>query len=57
MKPKIIPAKVGTQPWLIVLLPRTKLVVGKEVTFRDYTPGSKWIKGMVTNIDPLQISL
>jgi hypothetical protein len=54
---KIIPAKVGTQPWLIVLKPGTTLLVGNRIQFRDAEPGSKWIEGLVDNRDPLRITL
>ena len=50
------PAKVGTQPWLIIRDRRTKLRVGATIKFRKPEPWSQWHTGIVTDIDPLFIS-
>ena len=52
-----IPAKVGTQPWIIVLAPRTKLQLGKKVRFKEAIDGAKWLEGIVDNLEPLRIFL
>ena len=54
---KKIPAKVGTQPWLINIGNRKKLKVGEKLWFREAMPGAKWIEGTIDNVDPLRISL
>lgn len=56
MNAKPIPAKVGTQPWVIVTRQK-KHVVGKKIRFRDWRHGSKWQVGIVDNVDPLRITL
>lgn len=57
MKLKTIPAKVGTQPWLIVLYPRVKVEVGRRITFREAIVGAKWLEGVVDKVEPLTITL
>jgi hypothetical protein len=51
-----VPAKVGTQPWTIILDRRDKLQVGKQVRFRAAMHGSKWQVGIVENLDPLRLA-
>lgn len=50
-KPLARPAKVGTQPWLIVLKGGCRPKVGRLLTFRRSGSGEKWIAGRVTKIN------
>lgn len=52
-----VPCKVGTQPALCVFDRRGNFVVGKIVRFRDAMPGSKWRHGILTNVDPLRVTV
>lgn len=45
------PAKVGTQPWLIVIDGRCKVLVGRRVIFRKSGHGEKWMHGVITQIN------
>lgn len=49
--PKKIPAKVGTQPWVIVMKGATKLAEGKRVTFRKSDSPHAWRTGIVTKVN------
>ena len=50
MKPKLHPAKVGSQPWLIVLKGASKPAVGRDITFRRYDNRFRWLVGRVTQL-------
>lgn len=45
------PAKVGTQPWTIILKGGCRPVVGRTLTFRRAEDGGKWTTGKVTQIN------
>ena len=49
MKPRA--AKVGTQPWIIVLRKGAQPVVGRAIRFRRDDSVGQWQSGLVTKIN------
>jgi len=52
-KSKIIPAKVGTQSWLIIVDGRSTLKIGKKIRFKEPAHGSRWQHGIVDKLEPI----
>jgi len=52
-KPKVIPAKVGTQPWLIIVDGRSTIQIGKKIRFKETPHGSRWQHGIVDKLEPI----
>jgi hypothetical protein len=50
-EPTVRSAKVGTQPWLIVLRGNAKPAVGRQLAFREHRDDAKWLTGYVTAIN------
>jgi hypothetical protein len=50
-RPVVRPAKVGSQPWCIVLRGGCRPKVGRLLTFRRAEHGYRWVVGRVTKID------
>lgn len=48
-----IPAKVGTQPMLILLDRRMKLAIGKRIRFKINEVSSEYFVGIVDKLDPI----
>lgn len=46
------PAKVGTQPWLIIIKGDRNPKVGESIEFRRADSGEKWTTGRVTSANP-----
>lgn len=50
--PKFHSCKVGTQPWLIVLKPGSRAVVGRRIWFRRHDgKQGRWTSGTVTKVN------
>lgn len=43
---RIRPAKVGTQPWLIIFRYNYKIEIGKRIQFRE-EKDRKWLTGII----------
>jgi len=53
----VVPCKVGTQPWLVVVNRRRKTIkVGDVILIREAGVGHKWIRVRVENLEPLRVS-
>lgn len=50
-RPLARPAKVGTQPWLVVLKGGCRPKVGRLLTFRRSGNGEEWMIGRVTKMN------
>ena len=48
--PKIWPAKIGTQPGVVILRGGTRPKPGRILTFRKASPGEKWASGLLTGL-------
>ena len=48
-----VPAKVGTQPWLIIIDKRSTLKIGKKIRFKDATHYTGWHYGIVDRLEPI----
>jgi hypothetical protein len=51
-----VPAKVGTQPMIIRLDKRCRVVVDGRIRFKEHIGQRVWSTGIVTSVDPLRIS-
>lgn len=50
---KLIPAKVGTKPALVILYRRYALRHGQFIWYRNASDGSRWESGIVTKTEPI----
>ena len=48
--PKQWPAKIGTQPGVVIVRGGSRPAVGKVLTFRKASPGEPWMTGVVDAI-------